>query len=89
MVRYSVYSKVITVEDTAKAVEPVDIVLEDCNIHVQDNSIYYGNGDVQNALASVGSVISFKKLNLKYLFVKNETAGNNGKIVVVGTMEVR
>jgi len=53
------------------------------------NDIKYGNGDLQEATASANSVLSFKKLNLKYFFVKNATAGSNAKLVIVGTMEVR
>jgi len=54
-----------------------------------DNDIKYGNGDLQEAEASVGSVLSFKKLNLKYFFVKNKNAGSNAKLAVVGTFEVK
>ena len=54
-----------------------------------DNDIKYGNGDLQEAVASANSVLSFRKLNLKYFFVKNATAGANAKLAVVGTMEVK
>jgi len=54
-----------------------------------DADILYGNGDLQEATASANSVLTFKKLNLKHFFVKNATAGNNAKIVVVGTMEAK
>jgi len=80
---------VINVTDSAKSIENIDLILEDCNIHVMDNDIKYGNGDLQEAVASVNSVLSFRKLNLKYFFVKNATAGSNAKIVVVGTYEVK
>jgi len=80
---------VINVTDNAKSIENIDLVLEDCNIHVMDADVKYGNGDLQEAIASVNSVLTFKKLNLKHFFVKNATAGNNAKIVVVGTMEVK
>lgn len=79
----------INVTDSAKSIENIDLILEDCNIHVMDNDIKYGNGDLQEAVASVNSVLSFRKLNLKYFFVKNATAGSNAKIVVVGTYEVK
>ena len=79
----------INVTDSAKAIENIDLVLEDCNIHIMDADIKYGNGDLQEAIASVNSVLTFKKLNLKHFFVKNATAGNNAKIVIVGTMEVK
>ena len=79
----------INVTDNAKSIENIDLVLEDCNIHVMDADVKYGNGDLQEAIASVNSVLTFKKLNLKHFFVKNATAGNNAKIVVVGTMEVK
>jgi len=64
-------------------------VLDDCNIHVMDADIKYGNGDLQEAVASVNSVLSFRKLNLKHFFVKNATTGSNAKLVIVGTYEVR
>ena len=79
----------INVTDNPKSIENIDLTLEDCNIHVMDNDIKYGNGDLQEATASQNSVLSFRKLNLKYFFVKNATAGSNAKIVVVGTMEAR
>ena len=79
----------INVSDDPKSIENIDLTLEDCNIHVMDNDIKYGNGDLQEATASVNSVLTFKKLNLKYFFVKNAVSGSNAKIVVVGTMEAR
>jgi len=54
-----------------------------------NNGIKYGNGDLQEAIASSGSVLTFKKLNLKHFFVKNETSGSNAKLVIVGTYEVK
>jgi len=54
-----------------------------------DADIKYGNGDLQEATASANSVLTFKKLNLKYFFVKNATAGSNAKLAIVGTMEVK
>jgi len=54
-----------------------------------DADIKYGNGDLQEATASVNSVLTFKKLNLKHFFVKNAVSGSDAKIVVVGTMEVK
>ena len=79
----------VNVSDDPKSIENIDLTLEDCNIHVMDADILYGNGDLQEAVASVNSVLSFKKLNLTYFFVKNATAGSNAKIVIVGTMEAR
>ena len=79
----------INVSDEPKAIENIDITLEDCNIHVMDNDIKYGNGDLQEAVASANSVLSFRKLNLKYFFVKNAIAGSNAKLAIVGTMEAR
>jgi len=80
---------VINVTDNAKSIENIDLVLEDCNIHVMDNDIKYGNGDLQEAVASVNSVLSFRKLNLKHFFVKNATAGSNAKLAIIGTYEVK
>jgi len=80
---------VINVTDNAKSIENIDLILEDCNIHVMDADIKYGNGDLQEAVASVNSVLSFRKLNLKHFFIKNKTAGSNAKIVIVGTYEVK
>jgi len=54
-----------------------------------DADIKYGNGDLQEATASANSVLTFKKLNLRYFFVKNATAGNNAKLAIVGTMEAK
>ena len=79
----------INVSDDPKAIENINITLEDCNIHVMNNDIKYGNGDLQEAVASVNSVLTFKKLNLKHFFIKNAVSGNNAKIVIVGTMEVK
>ena len=79
----------INVTDNAKSIENIDLILEDCNIHVMDADIKYGNGDLQEAVASVNSVLSFRKLNLKHFFVKNATTGSNAKLAIVGTYEVR
>ena len=87
--KYTVYSKVINVTDNAKSIENIDLVLEDCNIHIMNNDIKYGNGDLQEATASVNSVLTFKRLNLKHFFVKNAVSGNNAKLAIVGTMEVK
>ena len=79
----------INVTDNPKSIENIDLVLEDCNIHVMQNDIKYGNGNLQEATASANSVLTFKKLNLKHFFVKNAVSGNNAKLAIVGTMEAR
>ena len=84
--KYTVYSKVVNVTDDPKSIENIDLTLEDCNIHVMQNDIKYGNGDLQEAVASANSVLTFKKLNLRHFFVKNATAGSNAKLAIVGTM---
>ena len=86
--KYTVYSKVVNVTDNPESIENIDLILEDCNIHIMQNDIKYGNGDLQEATAEANSVLSFKKLNLKHFFVKNAVSGSNAKIAVVGTMEV-
>ena len=79
----------VNVTDDPQSIENIDLVLEDCNIHVMDADILYGNGDLQEATASANSVLSFKKLNLRHFFVENAAAGSNAKLAIVGTYEVR
>ena len=37
-------------------------------------------------VVTVGDVVSFRNANLRDIFVKNRTAGSNGKVVIVATV---
>jgi len=61
--------------------------LIDANVHVYDNDIYYGDGVFTKAIAVSNSVITFRRINLDTLYIKNKTAGSNGRVVIVGVIE--
>lgn len=77
----------ITCSDSPQPLSIHPLLLNDVNIHVYDNDIYYGSGTEQKAIAVVDSVLSFRFLQLNKFFVKNKTSGSNGRVVVVGTLE--
>ncbi len=58
----------------------------ECNIHCATHPVYYGTGEICEAPLSVGDVAFFKNGNLQDIFVKNQGAGNNGKIIIVATV---
>jgi hypothetical protein len=63
-----------------------DIYFYEINVHVYDNSIYYGNETTLKAIATAGTVLTFRNGNLKDIMIKNVVAGNNGRVVVTGTI---
>lgn len=83
-----IFSKQYTITDTAKFLEDADVIIYDCNIHIEDNAVKYGNGVNQTATVQVGQIIWFqlKPVNLHKLFFKNASAGSAGKVSVVGTV---
>ena len=85
----TVFARKYYASDVVSRLENAPIFLDDVNIHIYENDIYYGSGTLVEAVATAGSVISFRHINLQDFFVKNYTAGSNGKIVVVGTYEKR
>lgn len=83
-----VWSKQITITDTPMRLSDVNLELFDVNIHIEDNKIKYGSGTNQTAVANVGLILWYRKLNLHKLFMKNETALSTGKVSIVGVLEV-
>lgn len=83
-----VWSDQITITDTPMRLTDYDLELFDVNIHIEDNAIKYGSGTNQTALAYVGYILFYRKLNLHKLFMKNASGGSIGKVSVVGVLEV-
>jgi len=82
----SVYSTYITVADTVKSALTVDLELDDVNIHVEDNDVYYGDGTNMTAVAIADSVITFRHINLRHIYFKNKTGGSTAHLSIVGTI---
>lgn len=88
----SFYHKTITfTSDEAQRVEVnPEIVLTSVNIHCYDNDAYYGNASGLDGIIRANSTIWFDSPCRPFDFLfKNETAGNNAKIVIIGTLPVR
>jgi len=84
---YSLFSLSLTLsDDAAHRVCDFDIPYYEMNAHCLTNELYYGTGEVTEAPFGVGDVVSFKNGNLRDFFVKNRTAGNNGKVVIVASV---
>ena len=85
----SVYTLRYAVTDAADRIIDVDVWLNDVNIHVEDNDIYYGDGRNQTATAVADSVITFRHINLKHFFCKNKVGAAVGNLSIVGTVDQR
>lgn len=62
----------------------VDLWVSEVNIHVLLQDAKYGDFDVQEATITTNDVPFFKDVNLADLYFKNDGAGANTKIVLVG-----
>jgi len=65
-----------------------DVWLHDVNIHVYTHDAVYGDGTTNNAIIYANDVAFFRKINLKYLFMGNQTGGSNAVVSIVGTRGV-
>jgi len=74
-----------TIGDTATSFSLENIPFYEANIHIYDNDVYYGDGSNLTAIAPANSVLTFPKGDLRDIFFKNRTAGNNGRVIVVAT----
>lgn len=84
---YSFFSLSYTLaNDTANRICDFDIPFYEMNMHCEDNNLYYGTGEECSAPFTVGDVVSFRNGNLRDIFIKNRTAGSNGKVVIVATV---
>jgi len=84
---YSFFSLSYTLSnDSANRVCDFDIPFYEMNLHCETNNIYYGTGEICEAPMVVGDVISFRNGNLRDIFIKNRTAGSNGKVILVATV---
>lgn len=63
-----------------------NIPYKEINVHIYDHDAYYGNGTINDAIASANSVLSFTDGDIHDLFFKNRNAGNNTRIVIVATV---
>lgn len=82
----SFFSEDITVVDTVQPFSQHNIPFHEMNFHIYNNDVLYGNGTKQIAIAQAGSVLYFDKGDLRHIYFKNRTAGNNGLVVAVGTV---
>lgn len=83
----SFFSLSITLSDDA--VHPVtenQVPFYDINIRCMTNAVNYGDGTGMEDYLSVGDVAYFRNGNLGDIFIKNKTAGSNGKVVITGTV---
>ena len=78
-------SKIMT-HDGIEAFTLAPMPFYECNIHCYTHGLYYGDGTIMDAYLPPGGVASFRSGNLADLFLKNLTAGNNGKLVIVATI---
>jgi len=72
--------------DASEPITEFDIPYYEMNMHCYTNPVYYGDGSVMSAYINVGDVVFFKHGNLRDIFIKNKTAGNNGQVVIVATV---
>jgi hypothetical protein len=78
--------KITLTDDIATRLSDIDIPFYDANFECKTNAVYYGNGVVMENLLNVGEVAYFRSGNLKDIFIKNVTAGNNGVLVLSATV---
>ena len=84
------YSISITLsDDNPHPLVNTDIPFYDVNLHCYTKALYYGTGTLLEAEIGVGDVASFRNGNLRDIFIKNKTAGENGKIVAVATIPTK
>ena len=78
--------KITLANDNPNRLSDIDIPFYDMNFECKTNALYYGNGTVMENLLNMGEVAYFRSGNLKDIFIKNVTAGNNGVLVLSGTV---
>ena len=70
--------------------EEGDILLSSVNIHCYTNDMAYGNGAYQTGIIRANAVVWFDgAIKVSDLWFKNNGAGANGQIVVVGIIKKR
>lgn len=63
-----------------------DLWLEDVNIHCETKAAKYGSRSEQEAVVYADDVLSYRYINLKDIFFKNETAAANTVIRAIGVV---
>lgn len=75
-----------TITDAAAPFTTTAIPYFECNFHVYDADVKYGDGAVQDAICQAGGGFNYPKGDLRDMFFKNRTAGINGRVVIVATV---
>ena len=75
----------MTVLDTPYAFSTVSIPFYECNFHIIDHDVYYGDGSITSATAKAGAIISLKNGDLKDIFFQNASAGDTATVHAVFT----
>ena len=73
-------------DDNAHQLTQTDLPFYEVNLHCYTQDLYYGDGLTMGAYIVAGDVASFRNGNLRDLFFKNKTAGQNGTITAVATV---
>lgn len=73
-------------DDNAHRIVDAPMYFEEVNFHCYTKALLYGTGAVVEGVMPVGAFASFRKGNLQDFFFKNQTAGQNGKIVAILTL---
>ncbi len=83
----TLFASYVTVADTAHALINVSTPFYSCNLHVEDNDVFYGNGTNMTATAVADSVISLEKGDLAHIFFMNKVGAAVAHISVVATVD--
>lgn len=85
-------SKTFASDNPANALSgEVDLIFQELDIQILTNDAYYGDHNIQEFELSAGDIVSFRSsagINLKDIYFKNQTAGNNIKVVAVGLLKI-
>jgi len=82
----SMLSFSFTGADTAAPLTQADVPCYEVNIHAYTHPAYYGDGAVMGAEIAAGDVATFKKCNLKDIFIQNKNAGDNTVVYIVAAV---
>lgn len=63
----------------------MDLWANEINIHISSNDAKYGNFDKQEATITTADIPFFRNTNVKDWYFKNDSAGSNTVITIVGT----
>jgi len=71
-------------DDSARRFETSSKKLRDMVIYVETNDQLFGDADSQTFPISAGSSFGITQIDISTLYFKNETAGSNGTVHVIG-----